>query len=149
MVVLSVFELSIRPVFDASPVAQLTRRLEQIAPTGTRIGTLAQTGQHLPSRIRVCSGGRLDPIKLAGDGTDHALQAFPLLVATGEHLDRLKQMGYRIEECGYAYEDWSIRDIWTLIRSRDTQAVFALKKIAYYIAIPASPRDGRTDNGGG
>jgi len=129
-------ETLVRPVFRVSPVPQLTKRIMSLSPMPKKIGTLGLPGRFATSLLLHLKG-RPEIVNLENVDSMSALESTSVAVVTESYRTILERKGYRLEECGYFYDQWEVADLWRLIGSSDKEGVFAKRKIRCYLAIKA------------
>jgi hypothetical protein len=132
----SVQDIFVRPIFDISPAPTMTERLLQLKLQGTPI-TGVGLERYTLGNIKVLSAGQFDGRNLPSNSSEEELARHPVLLLSKPIKERLKADGYNIEECGYTLKPFRMSDFWSMIRHRNKDAVFASKKIPYFIAIRA------------
>jgi len=132
-------ETLVRPVFRVSPVPQLTKRIMSLSPMPKKIGTLGLPGRFTTSLLLHLKGSP-EIVNLENVDSMSALESTSVAVVTESYRPILERKGYRLEECGYFYDQWEVADLWRLIGSSDKEGVFAKRKIRCYLAIKAPSR---------
>lgn len=136
LVVFGVTETLVRPVFRGSPVPQLTKRIMSLSPMPKKIGTLGVPGRFTTSLLLHLKGNT-EIVNLENVDPTGALESPSVVVVTESSRPILESKGYRLEECGYFYDQWKAADLWRVIGSGDKEVVFAKRKIRCYMAIRA------------
>jgi 4-amino-4-deoxy-L-arabinose transferase-like glycosyltransferase len=87
-----------------------------------------------PSLVRVLSGGRLDPTAWPDTPQPHAPVGATSVLVAGERAERLRELGWRLEPCGFLARRLDLRDLWPLLRARDPRAWFRGESAPVFVA---------------
>ena len=132
----SVHDIFVRPVFDVSPAPMMTERLLQLELQGKSVAGVGLERYTL-SNIKVLSGGRIDGRNLPVDCAQEELERHPILLLSKSVKERWSAHGYNVEECGYTFTAFQLSDVWAMIRRHDKDAVFASKRVPYFLVTKA------------
>ena len=123
-----------RPLFYASPAPRIAQIVVFAEGRATEIGAMGLPGKYA-AQVALFSHGRVVAKEVPENAPPEQWKKYPALILNESLRLGLDLKDYRVEECGFAYSEWKIRDVWRMMITRDKQGVIDGIKIPYYAAI--------------
>ena len=127
-------DLLCRPLFYTSPAPRIAQVIVSTQNGVTEIGALGLPAKYA-AQVALFSRGRVVAKEVSDDASPKEWGQYPALILSGPQRMKLDLTGYRVEECGFAYKDWKVRDVWRMMTTRNKQGVIEGMKVPYYAAV--------------
>ena len=123
-----------RPLFYASPAPRIAQIVVFAEGRATEIGAMGLPGKY-DAQVALFSHGRVVAKEVPENAPPEQWKKYPAVILSEPLRLSLDLTGYRVEECGFAYKDWKVRDVWRMMITRNKQEVIDGMKESYYAAI--------------
>ncbi len=126
----------LKPVFSVSPVTSLAQCLAPVSMSKpVRVASIGLPHEY-QHQLTLFSDGAVWVAELLDLPGKRQLEQYPALIVSENYREELIGYGYQVQQCGYEYRRWHLKDMLALLNSSQKRQRIASMKEFYYVALP-------------